>query len=658
MAVSPTVQAYMSGPQSQAPINAEQSFHKNFGDAAFNLLRAKAPDLLRYVVTFKVLSTDLDKETGLGVFVIRNGDDVRYVPVVLADGAVNSCEMLYDKAADQFSPLSEDAIKGILGRNRMTEAQVLTRDAHIEDTRQLFRDLLRPPASSNIVLSASGPDPAVLPNAAKERIGLHLAAHPDLLARIAAFYPPVRLGEKLAAIRPDTPAIIQPASDVVRLETVSKEEAAFLSAEERAELLQHGYLVKRAAETALALPLQDLEQHLAVELRVEAVRASGPDMPPLVDCAPVCRAEALCCEPKGFRREPVLAAGLLLLGKDGAWNDLRERGALLAGRSERVAAEDLKAFGAVDIHGLTKALVDLKSRPCQVVAFCPTRRGGYLAAFFRQGACPADSLTVRPMENETYVQADLDRAGTGLRVTPLLHFGCVRRQGELSVPAGALFAALSQDKALPPPGLIGSFDELRGLMRSLGTPLTISRDGVALHVTDRRRDKTASFATEADAAEWLHRAYDLTGAQIRGVLGRTRSVVFNKRAFEEPDAVPVSGVVAARPENGGGLPGPLFDPSALDAYAATGEPELVDTGILASFARDPDIKALLVDYLPDFMIILDRMGRLILLLNLRKDDFETFYGSDKYAETLGNCRKIFTQVGEIAHLLQQYINMH
>ena len=100
-----------------------------------------------------------------------------------------------------------------------------------------------------------------------------------------------------------------------------------------------------------------------------------------------------------------------------------------------------------------------------------------------------------------------------------------------------------------------------------------------------------------------------------------------------------------------------FDPSQLGTYAEFEDPDLMDTGILASFANDPDIKDILVDYIPDFLQQQDKLGRIILLFSMNKRDLEAFYGIDKLSELLLNCRKIFKFLGNLVQSLKQYTKM-
>lgn len=646
VAISPTVNAFLQ--QEQAPAStAEQTFRKSFGDAAFDLLRAKAPDLVRHAATFRILATDLDRGNGLGVFVIQAGDAQRYIPVVLADGAVGGCEMLYDQDADQFSPLSAQAIQTIQGRNRMEDARVLAQAPHVEDTRELFRNLLRPPASSNVLLGSPGLDVASLPAMAKSQVAAHFLTHPPLLGKIASFYPVRDLAVKLTA--DPTPAALPPIPHFLRLDKLTKQAAIFLREEERRELLQYGYLAKRASDSAVA-DLDSLEDDLQNRAGIEAYPPGG--MRPGREDGdkghwPVFSASVVCCGPRGFRRISGLAAGPLLLGPQGAWADLTERGALLADRTAAVSEAWLQELGGTRVEGVATKLAKMGKTSCRAVICCPARHSGFLSPRLGTNWFQADRLQIRHIDGDTFLEPPA-WSRVPIHISGLIRYGYIRREHGLVVPRETVFFLLQEDGAPAMEGRVGSFEELRRLLPVFGTPLRTLRDGVDLRISEPRARKTASFRNDVDAAAWLHASYGLSGEQIRTVLHNPRTVLV-KRAF---DAAPPP-VAAPTAEAG-----PVFDPSLLDAWADTGEPAMVDTGILAAFAQDPDIKTMLVDYLPDFVTVLDKLGRVILLFTLRKDDIEAFYGRDKYAATLGNVRKIFAQIGDLVNTLEQYVNMH
>lgn len=644
MAISPTVNAFLQQGQN-VPSTAEQTFRKSFGDAAFNLLRAKASDLVRYASTFQILSADLDQGNGLGVFVVKAGDTYRYIPVVLADGTAGGCEMVYDKAKDRFSPLDDQIVQHIVGRNRMADAKVLDHSPYTEDTRELFRNLLRPPASSNALLGSPGLGVAALPAMAKTQMAAHLMERPPLLGKIATFYPTHELAAKLAA-PPVSAALPDAGPAFVRLDELTKQAAVFLREDERRELLQCGYVVKRASDVTVTA-LDSVESALQNDIGMEAYPPDGSRRgrdDTNTGHWPVASASVVCCGAQGFRRAPALVAGPLLLGSGGTWADLTERGALLAERTEAVPENRLQDMGGTRVEGVAAKLTELGKVFCKVMICCPARHGGFLAPCFGANWFRADQIQVRCIDGDTFLEPPA-WSGLTIRVTGLIRYGYIRQQRCLVVPRESLFFLLREDNAPAIEGRVGSFEELRRLLPLFGTPLRTVRDGVALHITDSRVRKTASFTSDTDAAAWLHTSYGLSGDHIRTVLQHPRTVLM-KRAFDEPPAP-----IPTRQS-------PVFDPSLLDAWADTGEPELVDTGILAAFAQDPDIKTMLVDYLPDFVTVLDRLGRVILLFTLRKGDIEAFYGQDKYTATLSSLRKIFAQIGGLVNTLQQYVNMH
>lgn len=341
MAISPTVQAYMQDAEGKAPSSAEQMFIKRFADQAFNTLRAKNPEIINLVVTFKVLESDIDKASAMGVFALQVGKDIRYLPVILSRGSLTSCEMIYNKTEDQLMPLTDKFSRDLLAANHLSDATVLNRSPRVEDTRTLFRDMVRPPASSNVILAASSEGVAALPGKAKEALAEYFEAHPELLAKIADFYAVEELAEKLAYREEVMPAI-NPTPTVVRVEDLTKAAAHFLTREEQTIMLADGYIVKKAADsTVLVAPLDSLSQEAETTLRIEAYTGNKGLL------SQVLLANALCCTPEGFHREPVLTLGNAVLSIQGKRTDADERAVLLEQASPRVTSENLRRFGAV-----------------------------------------------------------------------------------------------------------------------------------------------------------------------------------------------------------------------------------------------------------------------------------------------------------------------
>lgn len=637
MPISPTVQAYMQQGQAQ-PSSAEQIFNKSFSDQAFSTLKSRFPSLMGLVVTFKTLSSDVEKGDALGAFILSAGSNIYYIPVAMSSGSIVSCEMMYDKESDQFTPITEDTVKGLHGEASYSEPTSVSGKVTVDDTKQLFRNMVRPPASSNVVLAGSNEKLTALPNSAKLAVSTYFTQeNPQLLAKIAAFYPVAELAQKLAQVE-EMPTVCD-APEVIKISDLTKEAAERLSEEERKAMLDKGYVVRDAghANGITVLPMDDVAASVTSELHLEEYPRC---------CEPKTQAfctRALTVTEKGFKLVPAIVINGYL-GCNG--KVFRLDSGLIEGMGEKASESCLREcgfFSAEEFHGRNTA-------NGRILVLVPARSGGWLrcedATFFTGNRGVEVESADGTVTISNYTRKVV--------ASPLIEYGSVRMNGNVVVPAASLFCFIPDEEASIP-HLVGSMDDLGRLVRSLGTPIRVDRDGVQTSITDFRTQKTASFATDADAASFLQANYGLKGSQIGSVLSGRHSVLYKlAEDFPMQAGVPV-------PQGSANLPVeqmPIhFDPSQLGAYAEFEDPELMDTGILASFANDPDIKDLLVDYIPDFLQQQDKIGRIILLFSMNKRDLEAFYGIDKLAELLLNCRKIFKFLGNLVQSLKQYTKM-
>ena len=82
-------------------------FEQGMSEMAYNLLATRMPDIMQEVVTFKVLSVDIDKGSGVGAFVVLHNGQPIYIPVVMVDNAVKPLEVFFHKAMNVFLPLNK-----------------------------------------------------------------------------------------------------------------------------------------------------------------------------------------------------------------------------------------------------------------------------------------------------------------------------------------------------------------------------------------------------------------------------------------------------------------------------------------------------------------------------------------------------------------------
>lgn len=133
MAVSPNVSAWMNRQQATHE-NAEQIFVRNFSTRAFEAFRAKVPELMEYIVSFRVLASDLKNSNAFGCFIIRSGNNIQYIPIVMSGGSLEPCELLYDRREDRFQPLVPDTVDAIRKANMVTDHKTVSPVQNVEDT--------------------------------------------------------------------------------------------------------------------------------------------------------------------------------------------------------------------------------------------------------------------------------------------------------------------------------------------------------------------------------------------------------------------------------------------------------------------------------------------------------------------------------------------
>ena len=683
MAVSPNVDAYMAQSMQQAPLQtAEDTFVKEFGNQAFNALRAKYPSIADRVITFRTLASDLDTSTAFGAFIVESGADVAYIPCIMAGGTITSCEMGYDKAADQFYPLTKENVQEILSANALSDAHILTRSPRVEDTKALFHNMVRPPVSSNVIMASERAGATALPNRYKEVLATWLEKErPDILGKIASFFPVEELAHKLA--KEVEPPHVKEAClpSFLRLDALTPAVAEKLDAGERTDLLANGFITKTAGESPVAVvPVSGMTGQLLeteLNLTVYSRHTFGDGNIPLdkrcityanrqVKYWPVMRACAVGISEKGLDHKPCLVCGPDILLADGyvALDPLQK--VLLHDLCNAVCPEFLDRFGYVFGKGqLGKEIGKLgESDWFHLHVIVPARNGFTFLDLEGSFFIKKSHASIQSIGDDMIVGS-----GSGhvfeIRITPRIQHGWLRQDNMLVVPENSRFFLSTSEMEHAP--FLASPESLKDLFLRTANRLVVTSNGAGIDVTDRSAEKTASFADRVDAAAWLHGTYGMDAGQARKVLDSKQSLVLSKTAFESgqpmqavPQQMPVQ---MQMPTQGSmempvqGYDSPVFDPSVMEQLAEIEDPELLDTGILATFAQNPDIKVLLVDYLPDFISAQDRLGRIILMLAYQKKELQDFFGSEKHTTLLSSCRKVFIVIGDLVTSLKQYVNM-
>jgi hypothetical protein len=101
---------------------------------------------------------------------------------------------------------------------------------------------------------------------------------------------------------------------------------------------------------------------------------------------------------------------------------------------------------------------------------------------------------------------------------------------------------------------------------------------------------------------------------------------------------------------------PQVNTQVIEAAANIADPQVLDTGLIASLASNPDIKLQLVDLCPTFEDTVTKLGKTILLFTTAAEELQLYYGTEQYTLMLKSLRTVFTTLGDIVEDLKKFIN--
>jgi hypothetical protein len=90
------------------PDQVEELFNDGFTELAYQQFGKAYPDLMKDVVTFKILRTDPNTGSGVGVFIVNRNQDVVYVPAIVSNNEVKPLDLFFSKSRNHFYPMSPD----------------------------------------------------------------------------------------------------------------------------------------------------------------------------------------------------------------------------------------------------------------------------------------------------------------------------------------------------------------------------------------------------------------------------------------------------------------------------------------------------------------------------------------------------------------------
>ena len=185
MPVSPKTQALMQPPPTEE--DATLAFEDGFSQLAHRIFSTKFPELMEYAVTFKVIKTDLDSNSGVGAFVLDISGETIFVPTILANNQIKPLEVMFVKDKDIFLPLTQEWIEEV-SRGSLDSLGQGVEPPKTLSPDQDIRNVVVPPTVGRFAYASAQPSGVKLaqfladaPNHVKEAFKLVLEKNHDIL---------------------------------------------------------------------------------------------------------------------------------------------------------------------------------------------------------------------------------------------------------------------------------------------------------------------------------------------------------------------------------------------------------------------------------------------------------------------------------------------
>lgn len=630
------------------------NFSNRFGEEAYRVLENRFPDLMQYVRTFKIVDIDHESGFGVGAFVLWAGDNSIHIPVVMYDGDISSCEMVYDKSSKLLSPLVNREVERIESANQ-NKANILARRPMIENTTPVFTNMYRPPRSTNVILASSRVDIAELPASAKQQLVEILNAHPDILAKVAEFYPLEQLTSKLAYRKtPDAAPTKATESSVLRVNDIL-DNATDITPAQRSALLSDGYCIKQGSFTGDLVPADQLFENAQKQLDATVLTAGWAESGTgyLLTTRGLSLVKRKCVVHKNTL---FTDRGIIELYPDerNLCCPDNSNNRVVVDYNEGITARDLEAMGWV----LAKELALPMDDGVKVCFMIPKRGGGYVAlqsSDYEVRTMWLRGKNVRRVNNDV-IFYDGSRF---VQVSPLIDSGYMKLEdGSFVVPHGTYAKTFTTSRSTSEASFLtlSGFDRI---IKSLGQKITLKQDGPSYTLDTPNGSFTQH--TEADIAKTANEQLGLSQADFKA-LRQAKSVYLFSAGIEKTAFVDVSPVETKEYINSeSALPQqriPDVDrPNLLSAASDLRDKELFDLSMLASVSSNPDVRATVLDSLTTFMEANSEIGTILLNMAVHEDEFDKFYGSEQFVKLRSSLRRLFKQFGDIINQLREFIVM-
>jgi hypothetical protein len=128
----------------------------DFSDIALAKLLQTVPELGNYILTFKDVSEELQDDTGIqvGIFVLRVGAELFYVPVVSKNDNVYPIDSIFFDSKKKFFPLTKKTVALVTSPSQLEPGKATDIPKHVDGNPSVY-NMISPPRTGKFVYASA-----------------------------------------------------------------------------------------------------------------------------------------------------------------------------------------------------------------------------------------------------------------------------------------------------------------------------------------------------------------------------------------------------------------------------------------------------------------------------------------------------------------------
>lgn len=624
----------------------------NFQEEAINKLGTVAPELVNLVVSFRDLSDELPEggNTSVGVFVLKAGMGMFFVPVVAKGNTVYPLDSIFDDQAKKFKPLTNIYVQRIAMAQTLELGAPARIPKHVNTNPSIY-NLVVPPRTGKYAYASHGMFSefmATLPTHIKEKMSGTLSKDPAFAESLGGLINLPEMMESLA-YRPLSPTVTISEPEVEIHTGVNA--GGDLTDAAIQDILNVGYHIKGDVKNPRVAVESGAASHRFTQLR-------GVMEGTAFDVFFKNGSSVSCMVPKRLKRRALSdlpKSGDVSVGMSVNTHHNLDAGALVAITEYGDYFTDANAV--VDARGVEVSHVASELYAlAKVATIMDVEKGDKFLLVTEDGvAGPFEASSSSVSGTMVIINATEICGGYG-RMTITGSDGFKGKvfvgEGEILVPSHATVIELGRNIDQDLETSITGAQNRKDLntMGLLESEATIRSHGEGFFSINGQE-----LGSEADLVKMLMVGHGIAKQASLGFVKAAKerksvTIYMSKRASDMGATMP--GDIPEFGQNALPDDGDLFSRDQVETAIKTRDPGIVESTLVSQFLQDPSMMETISSYLPSITDSMDKIGRTLLLLRINGD----LEAAEDIASLVTSLRNTYKLLGDNTSKLEYMVN--